>query len=236
MARIRTVKPEFWRDEKIASLKNKLAGYFFIGLWNISDDEGKFPLSPKALSLQLPIFRQKEISTYLSELTKIGLVMVSQSSHGGSQWGLVVNWNHQKISKPIVPRLKVEDIQWFPLGHSWNPQGKSGCPTSKDRIVKDSIVVVGEALNQTQKFDARFSPDFQTLKTFFNDNKMGNLNSLIPDILNKFGNVESFDNWYQGLTGSKTFPKDQDFANQSRYITTSLKKELGLIPSEARNA
>ena len=44
MARIRSIKPEFWRDEKIATLKNKLAGFFFIGLWNVADDEGKFRL------------------------------------------------------------------------------------------------------------------------------------------------------------------------------------------------
>lgn len=232
MARIRTVKPEFWRDEKIVTLKNKAAGYFFIGLWNFCDDEGKFQNSPKQLSLEMPMFRPRDIRTYLVELEKRGLLMFSACS----TWGLVTGWRHQKIDRPVLPKIKVSEIQWVTSDHSTTIIEDSSNKQRKDRIVKDSIVVVEGTLNQTQKFDARFSPDFQTLKTFFNDNKMGNLNSLIPDILNKFGNVESFDNWYQGLTGSKTFPKDQDFANQSRYITTSLKKELGLIQSEARNA
>lgn len=130
MARIRSIKPEFWRDEKIATLDNKLAGYFFIGLWNVADDEGKFALSAKSLSLQMPIFRSKEVVTYLSELTQKGLIRESECS----QWGLVVNWNHQKIDKPKVPTIKVKDIQWLAIGVSTIARDKSKTPRRKDRI------------------------------------------------------------------------------------------------------
>lgn len=135
MARIRSIKPEFWRDEKIATLQNKLAGYFFIGLWNVADDEGKFPFSPKSLSLQLPIFRSKEVVTYLSELTQKGLIRESVCS----QWGLVVNWGHQKIDKPKVPQIKVEDIQWLDIGVSSIDRDKSKNILRKDRIGSDRI-------------------------------------------------------------------------------------------------
>lgn len=130
VARIRSIKPEFWRDEKIATLDNKLAGYFFIGLWNVADDEGKFPFSPRALSLQMPIFRSKEVVTYLSELTQKGLIRESACS----QWGLVVKWGHQKIDKPRVPEVKVEDIQWLDLGISTIALEKSENARRKDRI------------------------------------------------------------------------------------------------------
>jgi hypothetical protein len=138
VARIRSIKPEFWRDEKIATLENKLAGYFFIGLWNVADDEGKFQFSPKSLSLQMPIFRSKEVVTYLSELTQKGLIRESADS----QWGLVVNWNHQKIDKPKVPAVKVQDIQWLDIGTSTIVREKSPTPRRKDRIgsrIKDRI-------------------------------------------------------------------------------------------------
>lgn len=138
MARIRSIKPEFWRDEKIATLENKLAGYFFIGLWNVADDEGKFSLSPKSLSLQMPIFRSKEVVTYLSELTQKGLIRESVCS----QWGLVVNWGHQKIDKPKVPQIKVKDIQWLDVGVSTIAREKSSITRRKDRIgsrIKDRI-------------------------------------------------------------------------------------------------
>ncbi len=108
MLRIRSIKPEFWRDEKIAKLKNKLAGYFFIGLWNVADDEGKFKLDPKSLALQLPIFRTKEVVIYLSELSQKGLIVKSECS----QWGLIAKWHHQKISNPTVPYVKKEQIKW----------------------------------------------------------------------------------------------------------------------------
>lgn len=138
MARIRSIKPEFWRDEKIATLKNKLAGYFFIGLWNVADDEGKFPLSPRALALQLPIFRSKEVVTYLSELSQKGLIQKSECS----QWGLITNWSHQRIDKPQVPKVKLEDIQWLPVSDSTNGIEQSrpiDARIGSDRKGKDSI-------------------------------------------------------------------------------------------------
>ena len=40
MARIRTVKPDIWTDEKFVEL-SPLARLLFIGLWNFADDEGR---------------------------------------------------------------------------------------------------------------------------------------------------------------------------------------------------
>ena len=39
MARIRTIKPEFWTDEKVVTLPFE-ARLLFIGMWNFCDDEG----------------------------------------------------------------------------------------------------------------------------------------------------------------------------------------------------
>jgi len=39
MARIRTIKPEFWDDEKL-SLVSRDARLTFIGMWTFSDDYG----------------------------------------------------------------------------------------------------------------------------------------------------------------------------------------------------
>lgn len=133
MARIRSIKPDFWRDDKIAALKNQRAGFFFIGLWNFADDEGKFKLNPKALSLQMPIFRSKDILTYIRDLSELGLIQISVCSG----WGLVTNWHHQRIDRPILPKVKAEEIQWLPVGHSWNGRESSTSTRRKDRIGKD---------------------------------------------------------------------------------------------------
>ena len=146
MARIRSIKPQFWRDEKIATLKNKLAGYFFIGLWTCADDQGKFEWNPKALSLELPIFRSKEVVTYLSELSQRGLIMKSECS----QWGLITNWNHQKISHPQVPKVLNETIQWVTNVKTRNaPERSLNVPKKSSLIGKDRIGEDDRALEET---------------------------------------------------------------------------------------
>lgn len=45
MARIRTIKPEFWHDEKVGSLKRD-ERLLYIGLWNLADDDGVCKASP----------------------------------------------------------------------------------------------------------------------------------------------------------------------------------------------
>ena len=50
MARIRTIKPDFWSDEKIVEL-TPWARLLFIGLWNFSDDDGRMPFSPKKIKM-----------------------------------------------------------------------------------------------------------------------------------------------------------------------------------------
>lgn len=45
MARIRTIKPEFWEDEKLAKLPIH-ARLLFIGTWNFADDNGVLLANP----------------------------------------------------------------------------------------------------------------------------------------------------------------------------------------------
>lgn len=100
--------------------------------------------------------------------------------------------------------------------------------TKEEKVYKEKKPVDRLALSM--------SPESKILKDFFNENKLGNLVKLVPDILNHFNNIESFDNWYKGLTCSKTFPKEKDFSEQSRYVSSAIKREIGLIKQENRNA
>ncbi|EIZ83673.1 hypothetical protein WYO_3686 [Methylobacterium sp. GXF4] len=52
MARIRTIKPEFWTDEKIVQLPFS-ARLVFIGLWNFADDDGRIRDEPDRLRMQI---------------------------------------------------------------------------------------------------------------------------------------------------------------------------------------
>ncbi|HBS0572930.1 TPA: DnaT-like ssDNA-binding domain-containing protein, partial [Klebsiella pneumoniae] len=48
MARIRTIKPEFWTDEDMAEVSEP-ACLLAIGLLNYADDEGYFNANPKLI-------------------------------------------------------------------------------------------------------------------------------------------------------------------------------------------
>lgn len=52
MARIRTIKPEFWEDEKIGKLPVPCR-LFFIGCWNFADDFGVIKGNPALLKSQI---------------------------------------------------------------------------------------------------------------------------------------------------------------------------------------
>ena len=52
MARIRTIKPEFWTSEQIVEC-SPIARLLFIGMWNFCDDGGNHPASHKTLKMQI---------------------------------------------------------------------------------------------------------------------------------------------------------------------------------------
>lgn len=74
MARIRTVKPEFWSDEKLTecSLSARL---MFIGMLNFSDDNGNQPYSAKRLKMQIFPADSIETQPLLDELIAHGVVI-----------------------------------------------------------------------------------------------------------------------------------------------------------------
>jgi hypothetical protein len=80
VARIRTVKPEFWSDEKVmdVSFPSRL---LFIGLWNFCDREGRMVYSPKRIKAQIFPGDTVEIVPLIEELQAVGLVTVYECSN-----------------------------------------------------------------------------------------------------------------------------------------------------------
>lgn len=113
MARIRTVKPEFWSSEQVMSCR-PLARLLFIGLWNFCDDGGNHPLSPrtiKALVFPGDDITVEEVSELLGELEGANLTVSYQAE--GKHYIHVSGWKHQRIEKknfkhPKFP-LEVDD-------------------------------------------------------------------------------------------------------------------------------
>lgn len=108
MARIRTIKPSFWSDPAVSSLRRD-ARLMLAGLISFSDDEGYFMASATAIGGyvfphdDLPA---KTIRQWRDEIAKTGVVMLYQID--GLEYGYFPNWKkHQRISKPqpsIIPK------------------------------------------------------------------------------------------------------------------------------------
>ncbi len=101
MARIRTVKPEFWTSEQIAEC-SPTARLLFIGIWSFSDDRGIHPASVKRLKMEVfpsDSITDDELGAMVVELEAAGL-LISYHAWGKDYWH-VTGWaKHQKIDKP----------------------------------------------------------------------------------------------------------------------------------------
>lgn len=104
MARIRTIKPEFWQDERIAALPFH-ARLLYIGLWTIADDAGRFRANPLFVKAQVfPYDLEVDVPSALAELERMGRVVLYSS--GGESIGFIPTFGeHQRIDKPKPSRL-----------------------------------------------------------------------------------------------------------------------------------
>lgn len=76
--RIRQVKPSFWTDPVVAQVSYQ-ARLFYIGLWNVADDDGWLSWKPTELGALLfpyesPSRREKHIEAWAGELVAAGRV------------------------------------------------------------------------------------------------------------------------------------------------------------------
>ena len=104
MARIRTVKPEFWTSEQIMEC-SPLARLLFIGLWNFCDDRGVHPVAYKTLKAEVfpaDDILSSDVERMVGELVSIGLLGVFEAE--GRQWWYVTGWRHQIINRPSKSR------------------------------------------------------------------------------------------------------------------------------------
>jgi hypothetical protein len=102
MARLRTIKPEFWVSEQVAECSAS-ARLTFIGIWNFCDDGGVHPAKPRTLKAEIyPMddFTVGQVEGWVNELLRAGLLAPFSSEDGGEYWH-VTGWErHQKIDRP----------------------------------------------------------------------------------------------------------------------------------------
>jgi hypothetical protein len=103
MARIRSIKPEFWVSEQVAECSPS-ARLTFVGMWTFSDDNGVHPAKPKTLKAELyPMddISAGQVAEWVAELIAVGLVAEFKGPEDGDLYWHITGWaRHQKIDKP----------------------------------------------------------------------------------------------------------------------------------------
>lgn len=100
MARIRSIKPEFWTSEEVMEC-SPIARLMFIGMWNFADDVGRLPLSPKTIKAQIFPNDPIEVDTIrgmIDELASNTLLRIYAVD--GKEYLQITGWHHQRIDKP----------------------------------------------------------------------------------------------------------------------------------------
>lgn len=88
MPRIRSIKPEFWTDDKIGLL-SFVGRLLFIGLWNLADDTGVLEDSPLQLKAQLFPYdgvSRDDVEAQLAILARLGMVVRYNSQNKKLLW------------------------------------------------------------------------------------------------------------------------------------------------------
>jgi hypothetical protein len=112
MARIRTIKPEFWEDEKISKLPFACR-LFYIGTWNFSDDYGVFRGNASVLKSKIfpydESLRVSEIQKWLDTLAEARrIIPISYNSE--SYYWICAFQSHQVIDKRYQKSLLPQNV------------------------------------------------------------------------------------------------------------------------------
>ena len=103
MARIRTIKPEFWEDEKLAKLPVH-ARLLFIGTWNFADDNGVLLANPILMKSHIFPYEDIGISTiseWIDILVENGMLI--RTTYNGKDYLVIRKFLiHQKINRKSI--------------------------------------------------------------------------------------------------------------------------------------
>jgi hypothetical protein len=102
--RIRTIKPQFWEDEQMASWP-PMTRLAYIALWNEADDEGRLRANTAYLASRLfPYERGLDLDAVLRPIVDCGKLVVYRAS--GQTFGFLPRFlDHQVINRPSRSKL-----------------------------------------------------------------------------------------------------------------------------------
>lgn len=126
MARIRTIKPEYWTSEQVMSCSRD-ARLLFIGMWNFCDDGGNHPAS--AMTLKAEVVPGDAVSAvtvmqWVDELIEQGLL--AEYEVDGKEYWHVTGWFHQRIDQPTLRHPAGDTVTQGDAGDTASPKRLGG--------------------------------------------------------------------------------------------------------------
>jgi hypothetical protein len=108
MARIRSIKPEFFLHEKLfkAEKKTKLPlRVAFPGLWTVADREGRFKWKVSELKLQILPHDKVDFEKVLDALAQNGFI--EKYTVDGKEYGFVSSWFDHQVIRPDEAKSRI---------------------------------------------------------------------------------------------------------------------------------
>lgn len=122
MARIRTIKPDFWSDPEVVAC-SPLARLLWIGTWNHADDYGVLKDEPEKLKLQILPSDPCDPHALVAELVDRGRLLRKVAPDGTKVLVIRTFCVHQKIDRRAVGRWGHPDQFSDPQGGPHDPSG-----------------------------------------------------------------------------------------------------------------
>lgn len=113
MARIRTIKPGFWKHEDLSDLP-EATHMLAAALLNYADDDGYFNANAGLVKAECCPLREPSVSVpdSLRLLVGIGYIRLGTGADG-KRYGQVVSFaEHQRVNRPIPSKIKDMQIRW----------------------------------------------------------------------------------------------------------------------------
>lgn len=134
MARIRTIKPGFWKDEDLSDLPPE-THMLAAALLNYADDEGYFNANPSLVKAECCPLREDSVSVHesLEQLKNAGFIRLG-STENGKRYGHILTFaDHQRVNRPTPSKISALDIQWGQCVSAHGKLNEDSPPEGKGR-------------------------------------------------------------------------------------------------------
>lgn len=188
MGRIRTIKPEFWTDEKVGELKRD-ERLLFLGLLNLADDEGVLKATPAFIKGQIFAYDEDltiaDVKGWIDAL--VSRKMLVPFEYNSEKFLLIRTFKaHQKINRPTPSKIPKNIIECTLNAQSLNTHGRLSEDSVAERKGKErerEIEQGREGEEEGEEEGNSSTPHFEmdllnkTMK-YFNFNEIANFDKM----------------------------------------------------------